>query len=141
VASSRPFLYRSTVDQQAHAKAGLVGVVVVTRAKDARPGGQPSDVDRELFTLFEVRAAAGPGRWGPHRLGVRFVVAERESQGALALSLHAEWGAERGARVRATEQERRAVRWAAHALFGGVHATACGYIIGWLHRGGPLSSS
>ena len=55
VASSRPFLYRSTVDQVGHANAGLVGLVVVTRTADARPHGQPADVDRELFTLFQVR--------------------------------------------------------------------------------------
>ena len=53
--SSRPFLYRSTVDQVGHANAGLIGVMVVTRAADARPRGQPADVDRELFALFQVR--------------------------------------------------------------------------------------
>lgn len=53
--SSRPFLYRSTVDQEGHANAGLIGVVVVTRAADARPHGQPADVDRELFALFQAR--------------------------------------------------------------------------------------
>ncbi|KAK9841799.1 hypothetical protein WJX81_003935 [Elliptochloris bilobata] len=54
VHSSRPYIYRSTVDQVSHANAGLVGLTVVTRSADARPHGQPADVDRELFTLFQV---------------------------------------------------------------------------------------
>ena len=49
------------MDQEAHANAGLIGVVVVTRAGDARPHGQPADVDRELFALFQVWLGFGFG--------------------------------------------------------------------------------
>jgi len=44
------------VDQQAHANAGLFGPIIITRAGDARTDGSPKGVDRELITLFEVRA-------------------------------------------------------------------------------------
>lgn len=52
--SSRLWLYRSTVDMEGHANAGLLGPLIVTRPSSALPNKQPSDVDRTLIVTFQV---------------------------------------------------------------------------------------
>jgi hephaestin len=42
------------VDAETDTNAGLVGVIIVTRAGAARPDGSPADVDREFVSLFTV---------------------------------------------------------------------------------------
>ncbi len=52
--SSKLWLYRSTLDVVGHANAGLVGPIIVTRKDSATADARPTDVDRELITLFQV---------------------------------------------------------------------------------------
>lgn len=52
--TSTMWLYRSTLDQQAHANAGLYGPIIITKAADADANGAPKDVNQEYITLFQV---------------------------------------------------------------------------------------
>jgi FtsP/CotA-like multicopper oxidase with cupredoxin domain len=52
--SSVLWMYHSHVDEPGDTNAGLIGPIVVTKKGMAKPDGSPSDVDRELFTLFTV---------------------------------------------------------------------------------------
>ena len=52
--SSILWMYHSHTDEVGDTNAGLLGDIVITRAEDARPDGTPKDVDRELFTNFEI---------------------------------------------------------------------------------------
>jgi hephaestin len=52
--SSVLWMYHSHVDEPADTNAGLIGPVVVTAREHAGPGGRPDDVDRELFTMFNI---------------------------------------------------------------------------------------
>jgi FtsP/CotA-like multicopper oxidase with cupredoxin domain len=52
--SSIVWMYHSHVDETMDTYTGLVGPIVVTRRGMARRDGSPVDVNRELFTLFEV---------------------------------------------------------------------------------------
>lgn len=52
--SSAVWMYHSHVDEVADVYAGLTGFLVVTAAGKAKPDGSPKDVDREVFSLFEV---------------------------------------------------------------------------------------
>ena len=50
------WLYRSLVEQQAHANAGLFGPLVVTRAGAADPAtAKPKDIDSEFVTILQAR--------------------------------------------------------------------------------------
>jgi FtsP/CotA-like multicopper oxidase with cupredoxin domain len=52
--SSVAWMYHSHSDEIADVNAGLSGFLVVTARGRARPDGSPKDVDREVFSLFEV---------------------------------------------------------------------------------------
>jgi FtsP/CotA-like multicopper oxidase with cupredoxin domain len=52
--SSAVWMYHSHVDEVADVYAGLTGFLVVTAAGKAKRDGSPEDVDREVFSLFEV---------------------------------------------------------------------------------------
>lgn len=52
--SSITWMYHSHVDETRDTYTGLAGPIVVTRKGGARPDGTPRDVDRELFTLWEI---------------------------------------------------------------------------------------
>ncbi len=52
--SSAVWMYHSHADEISDVYAGLSGFLVVTARGEARPDGSPKDVDRELFSLFEV---------------------------------------------------------------------------------------
>lgn len=52
--SSKAWLYHSHVSGEGEINLGLVGFIVVTDPKRARPDGTPSDVDREMPALFMI---------------------------------------------------------------------------------------
>lgn len=52
--SSRVWLYHSHVLADDDINRGLVGAIVITDPKRARPDGTPIDVDREFVTLFMI---------------------------------------------------------------------------------------
>jgi FtsP/CotA-like multicopper oxidase with cupredoxin domain len=52
--SSAVWMYHSHSDEISNVYAGLTGFLVVTARGRARPDGSPIDVDREVFSLFEV---------------------------------------------------------------------------------------
>ncbi|MEJ7629569.1 MAG: multicopper oxidase domain-containing protein [Nocardioidaceae bacterium] len=52
--SSAGWMYHSHVDEVSDVYAGLTGFLVITARGEARPDGSPADVDREIFSLFEV---------------------------------------------------------------------------------------
>jgi hypothetical protein len=52
--SSRAWLYHSHVNADQEIDLGLVGFIIVTDPKRARPDGTPIDVDREFGTLFMI---------------------------------------------------------------------------------------
>lgn len=57
--SSKGWLYHSHVSGDAEANLGLVGALLVTDAKRARPDGTPTDVDREFASLFMIFNESG----------------------------------------------------------------------------------
>ncbi len=57
--SSRAWLYHSHVLGDTEANLGLVGALIVTDPKRARPDGTPADVDREFATLFMIFDESG----------------------------------------------------------------------------------
>lgn len=57
--SSKGWLYHSHVTGDSEANAGLVGFIVVTDPKRARPNGTPNDVDREMASLFMIFDESG----------------------------------------------------------------------------------
>lgn len=59
--SSKAWLYHSHVSGDDEINLGLVGFIVVTDPKRARADGTPSDVDRELATLFLIFDESGLG--------------------------------------------------------------------------------
>lgn len=63
--SSKGWLYHSHVTGDDEINAGLVGAIVVTDPRRARPDGTPSDVDREfaaLFLLFDESGLSAEAR-------------------------------------------------------------------------------
>ena len=52
--SSKAWLYHSHVNGDAEIQRGLMGCIIVTDPKRARPDGSPNDVDRELATLYMI---------------------------------------------------------------------------------------
>jgi hephaestin len=52
--SSVMWMYHSHTDEVADVYAGLVGPMIVTKRGMARPDGSPTDVDRQLVTMFMV---------------------------------------------------------------------------------------
>jgi len=52
--SSKAWLYHSHVQGDQEVNHGLIGTIIVTDPARARPDGTPSDVDRELATLFMI---------------------------------------------------------------------------------------
>ena len=52
--SSVLWMYHSHVDEPADTNAGLIGPIIITKRGMARPDGSPTDVDRELVTMFTV---------------------------------------------------------------------------------------
>lgn len=52
--SSAMWMYHSHADEIADVYAGLSGFLIVTGRGQAKADGSPKDVDRELFSLFEV---------------------------------------------------------------------------------------
>lgn len=52
--SSKAWLYHSHVKGDEEINQGLIGLIIVTDPRRARPDGTPSDVDRELATLFMI---------------------------------------------------------------------------------------
>lgn len=59
--SSKAWLYHSHVEGDEEAGLGLVGFIVVTDPKRARPDGTPNDVDREQALLFMIFDESGLG--------------------------------------------------------------------------------
>jgi manganese oxidase len=59
--SSKGWLYHSHVNGDEEAGMGLVGFIIVTDAKRARPDGTPNDIDRELAALFMTFDESGLG--------------------------------------------------------------------------------
>jgi FtsP/CotA-like multicopper oxidase with cupredoxin domain len=57
--SSKGWLYHSHVSGDAEANLGLIGAIIVTDPKRARPDGTPRDVDREFATLFMIFNESG----------------------------------------------------------------------------------
>jgi hypothetical protein len=57
--SSKCWLYHSHVRGDEESNLGLVGFIVVTDPKRARPDGTPSDVDREMASLFMIFNESG----------------------------------------------------------------------------------
>jgi hypothetical protein len=52
--SSKAWLYHSHVTGDDEVQSGLMGCIVVTDPKRARPDGSPNDVDREFATLYLI---------------------------------------------------------------------------------------
>jgi hypothetical protein len=52
--SSKGWLYHSHVGGEGEMNLGLVGFIIVTDPKRARPDGTPNDVDREMPALFMI---------------------------------------------------------------------------------------
>ncbi len=59
--SSKGWLYHSHVAGDDEINQGLIGIIIVTDPKRARPDGTPADVDRELATLFLIFDESGLG--------------------------------------------------------------------------------
>jgi len=59
--SSKGWLYHSHVEADEETDLGLVGFIVVTDPKRARPDGTPNDIDRELAALFMIHDESGLG--------------------------------------------------------------------------------
>jgi manganese oxidase len=59
--SSKVWLYHSHVNGDEEANLGLVGFIVVTDPKRARPDATPSDIDREHAALFMMFDESGLG--------------------------------------------------------------------------------
>lgn len=59
--SSKGWLYHSHVSGDEETNLGLVGFIIVTDPKRARPDGTPADVDREFGTLFMIFDESGLG--------------------------------------------------------------------------------
>ena len=59
--SSKGWLYHSHVQGDEESDLGLVGFIVVTDPKRARPNGTPEDVDRELAALLMIHDESGMG--------------------------------------------------------------------------------
>ena len=58
--SSKAWLYHSHVLGDHESNLGLVGAIIVTDPKRARPDGTPADIDREFATLFMIFDESGP---------------------------------------------------------------------------------
>lgn len=63
--SSKAWLYHSHVDGDTESNLGLIGAIIVTDPRRARPDGTPADVDREFATLFMIFDESGPGPTAP----------------------------------------------------------------------------
>ena len=67
--SSKAWLYHSHVAGDEEIQNGLMGCIIVTDPRRARPDGSPNDVDRELATLYLIFNESGvdrrnpPGNW------------------------------------------------------------------------------
>jgi hypothetical protein len=59
--SSKGWLYHSHVSAEEEVNLGLAGLVIVTDPQRARADGTPSDVDREMATLFMIFDESGLG--------------------------------------------------------------------------------
>jgi manganese oxidase len=57
--SSKCWLYHSHVSGDAEVNLGLVGFIIVTDPRRARPDGTPNDVDREMASLFMIFNESG----------------------------------------------------------------------------------
>ncbi len=57
--SSKAWLYHSHVTGDSEANQGLIGFIIVTDPKRARPDGTPADVDREMAALFMIFDESG----------------------------------------------------------------------------------
>jgi manganese oxidase len=57
--SSKGWLYHSHVTGDGETNLGLIGAIIVTDPKRARPDGTPRDVDREFATLFMIFDESG----------------------------------------------------------------------------------
>ncbi|MFL5756561.1 MAG: multicopper oxidase domain-containing protein [Chloroflexota bacterium] len=52
--SSVMWMYHSHVSEPGDTNAGLIGPMIITKRGMAKPDGSPTDVDRELITMFTV---------------------------------------------------------------------------------------
>jgi len=59
--SSKGWIYHSHVNGEEEVNMGLMGFIVVTDPKRARPDGTPADVDREQAALFMIFDESGLG--------------------------------------------------------------------------------
>lgn len=57
--SSKAWLYHSHVTGESEINQGLVGFIIVTDPRRARPDGAPADVDREMASLFMIFDESG----------------------------------------------------------------------------------
>ena len=62
--SSKGWLYHSHVNGDEESNMGLIGFIIVTDPKRARPDGTPADVDREQAALFMIFDESGLGEAG-----------------------------------------------------------------------------
>ncbi len=58
---SKVWWYHSHVDPLQDVQDGLVGPIVITSAKHAKPDGTPDDVDKEFVTMFMIFDESKPG--------------------------------------------------------------------------------
>jgi FtsP/CotA-like multicopper oxidase with cupredoxin domain len=81
--SSKAWLYHSHVNNDAETNLGLIGLIIVTDPRRARPDGTPSDVDREFATLFMIFDTTAPGPVPPPTAAA---LAPGDAAGALLLA-------------------------------------------------------
>jgi manganese oxidase len=60
--SSKGWLYHSHVNGDEEINHGLIGSIIVTDPRRARPNGTPADVDREMVALFLIFDESGLGQ-------------------------------------------------------------------------------
>ena len=66
---SKVWWYHSHVNATQDVQDGLVGPIVITSAKFAKPDGTPSDVDKEFVTLFQIFDQSTPGMTATQKEG------------------------------------------------------------------------
>ena len=100
--SSKCWIYHSHVEGDEESNLGLIGLLIVTDPKRARPDGTPADVDRELATLFMIfdeSGAGGPqgeaaeyGNAPPVPVAMAVVVAASAWKSWVQMQIHQEQG-------------------------------------------------
>ncbi|MCX6780894.1 MAG: multicopper oxidase domain-containing protein [Candidatus Magasanikbacteria bacterium] len=66
---SKVWWYHSHVDITQDVYDGLLGPIIITSAKNARPDGTPNDVDKEFVTIFMIFDESKPGMTADQKEG------------------------------------------------------------------------